>query len=195
MPKTITALGMGLQRAVLWVHLPAAKLARAFCETPGGSCMLIQYDWLRQDVAGCDRMLYFSLCLQEPDASESIRIPALLHILNCQHKDFRVAQTGFGLQDMGTATSPQHSEGMWQIYSHLPSLTTEARPSNLSQKKDNYFAIQHYLLNDLGQLLISVRLLIKQTIRVWDSDICFKIVPEKLEPDFKTLPNCRKYGT
>lgn len=86
-------------------------------------------------------MLYFSLCLQEPDASKSIRIPALLHILNCQQKDFHMAKSGFGLQDMGTAMNPQHNEGMWQIYSHLRSLTTEAKLSNLSQKKDNYFAI------------------------------------------------------
>jgi len=52
-----------------------------------------------------------------------------------------MAKSGFGLQDMGTAMSPQHNEGMWQIYSHLRSLTTEAKLSNLSQKKDNYFAI------------------------------------------------------
>lgn len=41
---------------------------------------------------GCDRMLYFSLHLQELVAFKSMKVSALLHILTCQYKGFRFAQ-------------------------------------------------------------------------------------------------------
>ena len=140
-------------------------------------------------------MLYFSLRLQELDAFKSIKISTLLHILTCQYKVFSLCPRLTLACKTGTASSPLHKweQGDYGPISPVLREKPNALISLLSQKKGDYFAVEHYLPNGLGWLLISVRVLLKETIWSWAFHTCFKIILEMIESELKILSNCSKY--
>lgn len=102
----------------------AATLAQAFCESCG---RLLGADSLWLGQLGCDRMLSFSLHLQELDALKSIKIFTLLHFWPVNTKRFPLPEADFGLQDRHSVKLLHKREQGKYV---LPFLVLRQKPNN-----------------------------------------------------------------